>query len=154
MVSDIQVPTSKGQPTREPETHTAIWHPHDEVDPEWREIPERVANELDLEPGDKLTVKQRPVMHYEDGRIARGALDEEGYVQEMHLLQRVIDATVESSNFGIPDLPVVPRGDDEFMNAPELCWFLYDWLGAKRIAQRISNAGAEIDEFKKKHGSR
>lgn len=156
---DVQVPTSTGRPKREPRTRTAYYANPDameddalDVDPEWRRIPNRVANELGLEHGDKLVVKQRPVMHYEDGKLARGALDEDGYVQEMHLLQRVITKTVTDSNFGIPELRVIPQDDEEFMDAPELAWFLYEWLGALTIAKRLENAGGHVENFKKKSG--
>lgn len=159
----VDVPTTR--PT-EGRVHprVAIWLPDgyevSQLPEDWDRIPDAVAQELDLDPGDRLAVEQREIKHWQDTKIIRAAQGPRGSVDALSVLQAVVDKTVEDSNFGLPEVRVVPPPgwedqddpDPVFDDCENLVWWMYQWLGAKNLYERLVDAvGAEIQDFP--HGS-
>lgn len=119
-------------------------------------VPPDVAAELGLKEGAVITVTQRRVLHTDDARLGRAAMDTEGIADPMRLLQATIDRTVTDSNLGIHPDPN-PRAGAAYariliadMDAPDTAWWLYQWLGAADVMHRISTAAGARHDFKKK----
>ena len=102
-----------------------------------KDLPMDVQAEIGLPPETTLRVKQRATNHIDDGIILRRSADrttKDPEIDPMALLQNVIDATVEASNFGLPEQPI------SLMRAPAFAWWLFSWLGCDAIQRRIKHA--------------